>query len=118
MVWFNEGKTKSNVLVIGTFHLVRTQFNMLSGPTHPLFACNTQWKYIGGLTPPPRFVCNKWKAPYMRQHYDTQIYVTVEIYTGLAICKVSGVNLSLNLVKKKVALIFVWKLNMFYGEQH
>ena len=37
----------------------------------------------------------------MRQHYDTQIYVTVEIYTGLAICKVSGVNLSLNLVKKK-----------------
>ena len=25
---------------------------MISGPTHPLFACNTQWKCIGGLTPP------------------------------------------------------------------
>ena len=24
---------------------------MLSGPTHPLFACNTQWECIGGLTP-------------------------------------------------------------------
>ena len=28
-------------------------FYMLSGPTHPLLACNTQWKCIGGLTPPP-----------------------------------------------------------------
>ena len=37
---------------LGAFHLVRTQFNMLSEPTHPLFACNTQWKCIGGLTPP------------------------------------------------------------------
>ena len=26
---------------------------MLSGPTHPLFACNTQWKCIGGLPHPP-----------------------------------------------------------------
>ena len=25
---------------------------MLSGPPPPLFACNTQWKCIGGLTPP------------------------------------------------------------------
>ena len=38
---------------VGAFHLVCTQFYMLSGPTHPLFACNTQWKCIGGLTPPP-----------------------------------------------------------------
>ena len=36
----------------GAFHLVRTQSYMLSGPTHPLFACNTQWKCIGDLTPP------------------------------------------------------------------
>ena len=36
----------------GAFHLVCTQFYMLSGPTHPLFACNTQWKCTGGLTPP------------------------------------------------------------------
>ena len=45
---------------LGAFHLVRTQFYMLSGPTHPHFACNTQWKCIGGLTPPthPRCVRN------------------------------------------------------------
>ena len=41
------------IAMIGAFHLVRTQFYMLSGPTHPLFACNTQWKCIGGLRPPP-----------------------------------------------------------------
>ena len=56
---------------VGAFHLVRTQFYMLSEPTHPLFACNTQWKCIGGLSPPPpppppppRCVRTKWKAPY------------------------------------------------------
>ena len=32
------------------------QFYMLSGPTHPLFACNNQWKFIGGLTPLPPLV--------------------------------------------------------------
>ena len=37
---------------LGAFHLVRTQFNMLSGPPPPLFACNTQCKCIGDLTPP------------------------------------------------------------------
>ena len=44
---------------------------MLSGPTDPLFACNTEWKCIGGLTPlthpptqDPRCVRTKWKAPY------------------------------------------------------
>ena len=49
----------------GAFHLVRTQFYMLSGPTHPLFACITQWKCIGGLTPPnpPRCVRTKWQVP-------------------------------------------------------
>ena len=38
---------------------------MLSAPTHTLFACSTQWKCIGGLTPPthPRCVRTKWKAP-------------------------------------------------------
>ena len=41
------------VVIFGAFHLVRTQFYMLSGPTHPLFACYTQWKCIGGLSPPP-----------------------------------------------------------------
>ena len=41
------------VVIFGAFHLVRMQFYMLSGPTHPLFACNTQWKRIGGLRPPP-----------------------------------------------------------------
>ena len=40
-------------LFLGAFHLLRTQAYMLSGPTHSLFACNTQWKCIGGLTPPP-----------------------------------------------------------------
>ena len=57
---------------IGTFHLVHTQFDMLSGPTHPLFACNMQWKFIEGLTPPtpPRCVCTKWKAPYQREFGD------------------------------------------------
>ena len=40
-------------LCFGAFHLVRTHFYMLSGPTHPLLACNTQWKCIGGLDPPP-----------------------------------------------------------------
>ena len=51
---------------LGAFHLVRTQFYMLSGPTHPLFACYTQWQCIGGLTPPthPRCVRTKWKAPW------------------------------------------------------
>ena len=46
-----------------TFHCVGTQFYILSGPT--LFACNTQWKCIGGLTapPPPGCVRTKWKAP-------------------------------------------------------
>ena len=54
----------SYIIIQGTFHLVRTQFYMLSGPTHPVFACNTQWKCIGGLTPPPpRCVRTKWKAP-------------------------------------------------------
>ena len=38
---------------LGAFHLVCTHFYMLSGPTLPLLACNTQWKCIGGLTPPP-----------------------------------------------------------------
>ena len=49
----------------GTFHLVCMQFYMLSGPTHPVFACNTQWKCIGGLIPPtnPSCVSTKWKAP-------------------------------------------------------
>ena len=36
----------------GAFHLVHTQFYMPSGPPLPLFACNTQWKCIGGLNPP------------------------------------------------------------------
>ena len=39
--------------MIGAFHLVHTQFYMLSGPPPPLFACNTQWKCIGDLNPPP-----------------------------------------------------------------
>ena len=49
----------------GAFHLVRTHSYMLSGPTHPLFECNTQWKCIGVLSPPthPRCVRTKWKAP-------------------------------------------------------
>ena len=34
----------------------RRQLYMLSGHPHPLFACNTQWKYIGGFTPPPKCV--------------------------------------------------------------
>ena len=42
--------------VLGAFHLVRTQFYILSGPIHPLIACNTQWKCIGGLTPPTSLV--------------------------------------------------------------
>ena len=42
----------------GAFHLVRTQFYMLSGPTHPLFACKTQWKCIGCLTPLDAYVLN------------------------------------------------------------
>ena len=52
--------------IFGAFHLVRMQFYMLSGPTQPLFACNTQWKCIGGLTSPttPRCVHTKWKAPF------------------------------------------------------
>ena len=55
-----------------------TQFYMLSGPTHSLFACYTQWKCIGGLTPPhpnplsPRCVRTKWKAPMRKeQHLDS-----------------------------------------------
>ena len=35
---------------LGAFHLVGPQFYMLSGPTHPLFECNMQWKCIEGLT--------------------------------------------------------------------
>ena len=52
----------------GAVHLVRTQFYMLSGPTHSLFACSTQWKCIGGLTPPnpPRCVRTKWKVPMQK----------------------------------------------------
>ena len=55
----------TSLFVFGAFHLVHTQLYMLSGPTHPFFACNTQWKCIGGLTPPtsPRCVHTKWKAP-------------------------------------------------------
>ena len=52
------------------FHLVRTLFYMLSGrPPLLFFACYTQWKCIGDLTPPPpqphppRRICNSWKAP-------------------------------------------------------
>ena len=38
---------------------------MQSGPPPLLFACNTQWKCIGDMTPPPspRHVRTKWKAP-------------------------------------------------------
>ena len=35
---------------LGAFHLVRTQFYMLSAPFLPLFACNTQWKCIRDST--------------------------------------------------------------------
>ena len=37
-------------LFLGAFHLVRTQFYMLSAPFLPLFACNTQWKCIRDST--------------------------------------------------------------------
>ena len=30
-----------NLSILGAFHLVHMQYYMLSGPTHPLFACNT-----------------------------------------------------------------------------
>ena len=55
----------------GAFHLVRTQFYMLSGPTHPLFACNTQRQCIGGLTPPthPWCVHTKWMAPMLNDEH-------------------------------------------------
>ena len=55
----------SYACMLEAFHLVCTQFYMLSGPPSPLFACNMQWKCIGGLTPPTptRCVCTKWKAP-------------------------------------------------------
>ena len=32
----------------GAFNLLHTEFDLLSGPTHHLLACNTQWK----CTPP------------------------------------------------------------------
>ena len=53
---------------MGAFHLVRTQFYMLSGPPPPpLFACNTQWECVWDLTPSPlplgAYTCTKWKAP-------------------------------------------------------
>ena len=39
-------------LSLGAFHLVRTQYYMLSVPPPPLFACNTQWKCMGRLDLP------------------------------------------------------------------
>ena len=69
MLCFNIGVYESNTLfTLGAFHLVRTQFYMLSGPIHSLLACNAQWKCMGGLTPPtpPRCVCTKWKAPWCK----------------------------------------------------
>ena len=48
-----------HALLLGAFHLIRTQFYMLPcpppppPPPRPLFACNTQWKCMGYLTPPP-----------------------------------------------------------------
>ena len=66
--------------VLGAFHLVRTQFYMLSGPPPPLFACNTQWKCIGDLNPPspPRCVRTKWKAPYYCSIMSIAPYVIVQ----------------------------------------
>ena len=57
ILWYQYGVLYGHVALycLGTyivaFHLVCRQFYMLSGPIHPLFACNTQWKCIGGLTP-------------------------------------------------------------------
>ena len=77
-------KLKLNLYSLGAFHLVRTQFDMLSGPTHPLFACNTEWKCIGGLTPPthPRCVRTKWKAPCLIQDYFLQRLENLENKNG------------------------------------
>ena len=34
-------KISTDKIYLGTFHLVRTQFYVVSGPTQPLFACDT-----------------------------------------------------------------------------
>ena len=65
-----------------------TQFYMLSGPPPPpLFACNTQWKCIGGLTPPPppRCVRTKLKAPncYLNTKYMLWVPVIQDAFLGL-----------------------------------
>ena len=60
--WTTNGVRKGLVIMqpasLRDFHLVRTQFYMLSGPPPlPLFVCNKQWKCIGDLTPPNPHGC-------------------------------------------------------------
>ena len=78
------------------------QFHKLSGPTHPLFACNTQWKCIGGLTPPNPTRCarTKWKAPYIQISKSDFLELTL-IMVFCNYETLPFVNLSILQLKKK-----------------
>ena len=54
------------------------QFYMLFGPTHPLFAYNTQWECIGGLPPPPlgAYVLNE--RPLVLTFYRNDVKKTLQ----------------------------------------